>query len=374
MKVFFYNDTFIPQLVAFLRKVWNKDITESSLIEKRKREMSENPYAREGKFPIVIAMKDDQIIGHHAGTPSKLWVGEKEVLSHWLAGLHVLPEGRRQGVAKALQNITNQLPLATSFWVIEATLKVKRKMGWTIVGKIPDYIKILNPEKTIDSIDFDNLSHINKVIQKIFSNKKGFRRAFFQSIIKTHKVIFNFFISKRLIKNDISQVKEFDVRLDRLWDKNKYYLKHSQVRKSDYLNWKFKYEEGWIKIIAENKSDIIGYAILSQKKVEKVKYLKNLQILSIIDIFWDFEQSEVLWDLLQYIENMGRINNASLLICSINNKTARNILIRNGYYRIPGTVYFGFHCNDNNLNLSPELSKWFITRGDADAAGTLGQK
>ena len=56
---------------------------------------------------------------------------------------------------------------------------------------------------------------------------------------------------------------------------------------------------------------------------------------------------------------------------AINDKAAKRILLKNGFIKIPGTVFFGFHCSNNSLILSANLEDWFITRGDADAAGSL---
>lgn len=376
IKVLFFDATYKQQLVEFLRRVWDKDLTEANFEARLKKNMSENPFAKDGGFPIAIAVKNDQIIGHHAGTPVHLWVNGKELLSYWLAGLHVLPEGRKQGVAKALQNKTNQLPLTTSFWVIEATLRVKNALGWTVVGKIPEYIKVLDPKKLSDSIEFNKSHQLRldrkQAIQKLFLDKNSPGNFLFKSIINIQNFVYSAFLSRRAMQYRISQVQHFDIRIDQLWERNQNSLKFAQVRKSDYLNWQFKHESGWIKIIAENDSGIAGYAILSLKKIQKVNYFMGVRALSIIDIFWDFTQPEAYWDLLRYVQNMGIENNATALICSINNKQARSILKRNGYFRIPGTVYFGFHCNDPKLSLSPNMNDWFITRGDGDAAGSLG--
>ncbi len=376
MEVKYFEDNCTQQLLEFLRRVWDKDITEKEFVKRRENDMSKNPYAKEGGFPIAIAIKNDQIIGHHAATPVHLWVNGKEYLSYWMAGLHVLPEGRRQGIAKKLKNQTNQLPLKTGFWVVETTSRINQRLGWTVVGKIPEYIKVLDSEKMIKSIDFSKLNlkrnEVKKVIQKMFSNTKSSSAEIFKRTLKIQNYIFNAFFSNRRIKHKISQIKHFDMRVDHLWDRNKDRIKCAQVRKSCYLNWQFKQEHGWIKIIAENNCEVVGYAILCLKKIKKVRYLSGLDILSVIDIFWDFKKPEAYWDLLQYVEKIGLDNNAAVLICSVSEKRARKILISNGYFRIPGTVHFGYHCNENGLALSPNLEDWFITRGDADAAGSLG--
>jgi GNAT superfamily N-acetyltransferase len=376
MNVFFYNDKYISQLVEFISKVWEKDMTEERLVKRREKNLIENPYAKEGGFPIAIAIKNNKIIGHHAGTPIHILANGETYLCYWLSGLNVLPEGRRQGIAKALQNLTNQLPLKTSFWVIEATLRVKKRLKWTIVGKIPEYIKILNHSKFIDSIDLKETNsirfEIRNLFQKIFTKKDGIGNRLFKSMINIYNQFFKFILYLRKTKYKITQVDNFDGRIDILWNRNKDKLKYAQVRKSKYLNWQFKNTKGWIKIVAEDKSGIIGYAILSLKNIKKERNLKDVKVLSIIDIFWEFTKPEVYWELLWYAEHFGINHNAVFLVCSISEKQSRRILLLNGYCRIPGTVYFGFHCNEKSLRLSSKIDDWYLTRGDADAAGSLG--
>ncbi len=376
MKVFFYDDRYLKQLVVFLRRVWNPEMTEDILKAKKEKDMVENPYAKIGGFPVAVAVKDDQIIGHHAGTPVMIWAKGKEVLSYWLAGLHVLPEGRRQGIAKALQNVTNQLPLATSFWVVEATLRVKKRMGWTVVGKIPDYIKILDPQALTDSVDLQKFEGLRPKFRYLahafFKNKKGYPIRLLHFLARAHNSFIAKRISKRISIARIDTVTQFDDRLDQLWECNKKFLSYAQVRKSAYLNWRFKHETGWIKLEAVKDDVVAGYAIISQKEIKKENYLHGLTVLSIIDIFWDFDNPDIFLDLLEYAEELGRRNNAAALVCSINHRAARSLLRKSGYWRIFDTVYFGFHCNDNSLILSPKLKDWYITRGDADASGSLG--
>ena len=131
-----------------------------------------------------------------------MWANGKEHLSHWLAGLHVLPEGRRQGLAKALQQTTNQLPITTSFWVIEATLKVKRKLGWTVVGKIPEYIKVLESKSFKSAIDLSKLSQVSNYLKPVcnylFSFPLSPGTVLFKTFINVHQRVLTCF---SLIKN-----------------------------------------------------------------------------------------------------------------------------------------------------------------------------
>lgn len=376
MKVFFYNDTYNQQLIDFIKTVWDKNMTVERLVKRRLRDFAENPYAEEGGFPIAIATNGNKkIIGHHAGTPYKLWANGKEHLSYWLAGLHVLPEGRRQSLAKALQQTTNQLPITTSFWVIEATLKVKRKLGWTIVGKIPEYVKVLDTKNFISAIDFSRLNQVPNCLKPVckflFSFPWNPGIVLLKIFIKVHQGVLTLLFPHKKSEIVVKQVKDFDNRINELWDRNKNRIRFAQVRKADYLNWQFKSDMDWIKIIADDGLKISGYAIVSLKKIEKAINLTGIIVLSIIDIFWDFNQPEILNKLICFIEEMARQKGAKILISSINDKAAKRILLKNGFIRIPGTVYFGFHNTVPDLTLSPKLDDWFITRGDADAAGSL---
>lgn len=377
MEVLFYNDSHLPALIEFIRTVWDKNASADAFLRKRREDYSENPYGAEGDFPIVILIEDNKIVGHIAATPCKLWARQAEVLMYWLSGLYLLPECRGGGSGYLLpKKLIDNLSVVTGFFVLEAPLKIYRKLGWVIVGKIPEYIKIINPRGFFTKIDITALDRLPKGLMKsileILLDRRFLGPTVFSSMVNLYNSLWKLFTLNRHLGMSVKIVEDFDERVDMLWERTKYLLKYSQVRRSAYLNWRFKSNKGWTKVICEDGGRVLGYAIISVKVFTEKERLPGIKVVSIIDLLWDFEKPRVLEKLLHFVEKLAREKEGDILLCSVNSRNARNILLRNAFLRIPGTVHFAFHCLDNKLSLSHKMDEWFITRGDADAAGSLG--
>lgn len=375
MEVVLFEDRYLEQIVEFLRQVWNKDVTIEDYSEGRRIARESNPYGVEGGFPTAIALEEGKVVGHLRGTPCRLWAHGKELPNHWVSGLHVLPESRGHGVATAVQWKIHELPVKTSFWVIEATRKLKKKLGWQILGKIPDYLKVLDARSFFKKIDLNRLKQGSRLLSVL--TRKGSlsgwlaRTVVLPQAVQAYNTLWRIRGSLRHSTTQMRLTSDFDQGVDQLWERNRDQLKFCQVRRSAYLNWYFNHAKGWIKFTATADSETVGYAILSFKQLDHEASLPHMKVLSIIDLFWDFERPETLNDMLAYIEAFGRQQGAEILLCSINFQAAHHVLIRNGFLRIPSTINFSHHSSETSPQLSPDLADWFLTRGDGDAAGAL---
>jgi len=374
------NDWLAEGLITFIRAVWDPDTTWQSYMEKRRKNFQENPYAVEGGMPIALLVDGERVVGHVASIPCKVWAHGKESLMYWNAGLHLLDECRGKGLGDILpRKMMEELPLVSGFFVIEQQLRTHTKMGWTIVGKIPEYIKILNPRKVFLNMDLNSAHQMPAWLRKISNANKRLGWIVGANII--HAVLHIYYgFCKTLVSHEkrsrivIRTVEQFDERMDEFWSQVKYNISCAQVRNARYLNWMFPHKQGWVKIVYEEDAKISGYALLAQRSFDKGDLLRGLSTLSIIDILWDSQKDYVLNSLILWIERFAIERNADLIIASLNNNKARSHFINHGYTRIPSTVHFAFHNANDNLRLSEKISDWFVTRGDADAAGSLGPK
>jgi GNAT superfamily N-acetyltransferase len=377
MEIVFYEDKHLDQIVDFIRKVWDKDYSKEKFLKERHHNLTQNPYGKEGGLPITIAIEDNQIVGHLARIPCGFWLNGKELLGYWLAGIHVLSEFRGKGLGKNLpRKIIEKVSIVTGFFVVEASLKIWQHLGWTVVGKIPEYIKFIRPYHFIMKVDFTGLAIVPNWIKKLFKFSGKIGRLILAlpfSLVIRGIGFFQKIDGKDQESGNVKLVEQFDERLDQLWEKNKPFIKYCQVRKSDYLNWMFKPEYGWKKFVYEVDSEVLGYAIVTTKSFEKGEKLANVQVTSIIDLFWDFQKENVLRILLADIEKYACDQNSEVLICSINHQNAQDLLKKQCYREIPSSVFFAYYSDFEEIKetISPDLNDWFLTRGDADAAGSL---
>ena len=380
MEIVFYEDKHLEQIVEFIKKVWDKNYSKEKFLKERHHNLTHNPYGEQGGLPITLAIEDNQIVGHLARIPCGFWLNGNEILGYWLAGIHVLPEFRGKGLGKNLpRKIIENVSIVTGFFVVEASLKIWQHLGWTVVGKIPEYLKFIQPSNFILKVDFAGLAIVPNWIKKLFKFSGKIGRVIiavpFSLVIKVINLI-NEVNIKEQGTGSVRIVEEFDERLDKLWEKNKSFIKNCQVRKADYLNWMFKTEYGWKKFVYEIDSEVLGYAVVTTKSFEKGERLANIQVTSIIDLFWDFQNVNVLRILLARIEQYALDQNSEVLICSINNQDAQNILKKHTFMKIPSSVFFAYYSAFDEIrkNISVDLNDWFLTRGDADAAGSLVPK
>ncbi len=377
MKVSFYDENLLEPLVEYIKIVWDREITPEIFLKEREKDLFDNPYGKEGGFPIALLMDNNSVVCQVAAIPCKLLANNNEYLAYWLSGLYLLPAYRGKGLGKVIpQALTDNLPIVTGFFVVEEALQIYKKLGWTIVGKIPEYLKIVNTKAFFGKIDLEKITEVSKEFAVIFKKINSLRFSPNSSVLSLlmdyYKIFWKMFLPKIRSNKNIINVRDFDERIDNLWNAAKRSLRFAEVRDSRYLNWQFKHKEGWIKIVYDDKLGNLGYAILSIKRFSEGSPLDGMKVLSIIDLLWNFNEPNILCELIDYAEKLAVKEGCDILLCSVNNKAAKRILRRRAFIKIPSTVFFAYHCSINTVQFSGNLDEWYITRGDADAAGALG--
>jgi len=376
IKVLLYSDDYADQLVEFIRQVWDKDLTRKEFLQRRQEENSANPYGNECGFPIALAVHKDKVVGHIALKPCGFLIKTEEIPGYWQAGIHVFPEYRGLGLATKMSGLLiKEVSIVTGFFVVKQTLKLKRRLGWALPGKIPEYVKFLKPKDFVNKIQLEKIGTVPKVIQWIYALTRLIGKPLFATIFLAIATIHNKFMTIFLSGENtkyIRVVDSFDTRTNFLWERNKKHLNYAQVRTAEYLNWAFNVSEGWIKVIYEDDDSVLGYVIISLKQFEPDTRLSEIISLSIIDIFWDFTKPNILNALLSFCEQYASANNCDIIFCTISYQNSKNTLIKNSFIPIPKSVHFSVYSS-KNIKFSNKLSEWFITRGDADAAGALGK-
>lgn len=385
MKTLFFDDETLTgiteytlsSLIGFIRHVWDPATTQEKYLKERQQVFRENPYARDEGFPLGILLDGERVIGHVVSVPCRIWSHGIESPLYWNAGLHILEEYRGKRLGMVLPKLTTEkLSTITAFFVIEQQLKTHTKLGFTIPGKINDYIKILNVKNVAMKLDIGKMNQIPGIMRTLLGPPGSFMR---MPVSYGLSAVYGFYkLRGKPRKNEhmagcsMKFVDTFDERVDLLWNRVKYSISCAQVRNSAYMNWQFNTRSGWMKVVAERRGELLGYALCSGRVFEKGEKLSGLKVLSIIDMLWDFEKPDVLAGMLHWIENYAREGGCDAVICSVNHIQTEKILRRKSFFKLPGTAYFIFYTQNKSLRLSPDMRDWFLTRGDADAAGSLG--
>ena len=232
-------------LVDFVAQVWDKTTTRDTYWEQRRCEHRNNPFASEGGLPLALLVDNERVVGHVASVPCKVWASGKESLMFWNAGLYLLDECRGKGLGNILpQKMIDELPIVTGFFVVEQQLKTHDKMGWTIVGKLPEYIKIIAPYRVLRSLDLSSINQMPEWVRKLTRKSNTILRvptAFIGACaIRSYNFILKCFKGRHFHTHNITVVDEFDERIDELWIRVRDSIPCAQVRNSEYMNWSLK--------------------------------------------------------------------------------------------------------------------------------------
>lgn len=149
-------------------------------------------------------------------------------------------------------------------------------------------------------------------------------------------------------------------------------MKCAQIRSAAYLNWHFPANKGWRKLVITENGKLRAFAIVYEKKFEGTHRLSGLRVTTLIDIFYDFYDPKTLQALLAFAEKDAISKNSDMMLASVTLKDAQKLLSKNAYLPFPKTVQFTCHTNNKNIQIASTMDRWYLTRGDADAAGALG--
>jgi len=282
------------------------------------------------------------------------------------------------GVGKKLVAcLTDSLPLLSSVVVVEPSLRAFKSNGWVWPGLINDYVHIANPDTFLSVISIDRIDRFLPTGTKLLANilLKTMRLPICWGIKMVHRL---FGVPTEINKGatlGFEKVDEFGPEIDILWQKAKSHFELTHVRNAEYLNWQFPNERGWNKFINRtgNKRAVKTWGLYTIKRYADGGPLDGLMALNIIDVFWDFDEPNVVRELLQYILYLGHKQQVDIIMISGNFPELKTELRRSAFMKIPSTVYVGF--SDPQLGesgIEEIYSHSYITRGYADAAGRLG--
>ena len=386
MKILYYDDeklekietAHLDSLVNLVKEVWDKSATVENYLSARASQFVSNPYMKENGAPVALLIDNNKVVGQCNSTPCKLWNGKQELIMFWNSGLHLSNECRGKGLGLALpQKMTERLPIVTGFFVVPQQLRTHQKLGYHIIGKIPDFMKLYKPYRFFLNINLDVIEQIPDLAKKIIQWNNNVIRiplaCCFAAAIKFYQLVRKITNSRGDNKRiSFSFVDDFDSRIDQLWDMVKPSIHYAQVRNSAYMNWQFKADKGWKKIIMKENDKVLGFALVAVRKNKTNDKFANMKIVSTIDLLWDFSRDDILNQYFEFIDTYAKYQDADMAFCSINHLTAKKQLKFSGYINIPDSVYFVVRSQRPEIKLSGRKEDWFFTRGDADAAGSLG--
>ncbi|MBU1147622.1 MAG: GNAT family N-acetyltransferase [Candidatus Omnitrophica bacterium] len=287
-----------------------------------------------------ICALDDKTVGHFGAILVELKVGPRKINAAWGVDLMVLPEYRKKGLGIALVKEANQhfdAFLAIGGNDMSSSLFIK--MGWTYLGKVPYYIRVLDPDTLFKS--------------------KG-KNLFMPVLVK----IYNYL--NKPVKPDgveVGVIDNFKEEADLFWREIERFYKIIIPRNKAYLNRKYdlRPEKHYVRFRAARGKQVCGYLIARITKTES-DYTEGLIVDIIVRPNDKNTVRALIFTALKYLKS----ENCSIVRCCINNKDIEKIIASCGFIKRKPHMRFLIKKNIDGLEELYRLDNWHITSGDSD--------
>jgi GNAT superfamily N-acetyltransferase len=293
---------------------------------------------------IWVAREAGAIVGQYACMPVRLNVNSVEIEGTWGMDVMVAPERQRQGLGDVLfrtwdRNVGASLGLGLS----ESSYRLFQKLKWPDVGPVPCLVKPLS--------------------------RRALRRP-------TWPVPVNRFVSyvtlpwirlvsrSRPLEGTVRQVRQFDDRFTRLWERVRDKFAFAVRRDAAYLNWKYilpphvRYSVG----VLERGAEIAGYVVYRHVVEPRGR------VTLIVDFFADPDDQSAVLTLLRWIDREARAADSDKIRTFSMHETFRKHLRKSGYYSVKSTMELVAKINAIDVPAAyyKDTSRWHVTLGDSD--------
>ncbi|SHI09162.1 GNAT family N-acetyltransferase [Sporanaerobacter acetigenes] len=240
----------------------------------------ESPY---GQTAMALADEDGKIIGQCTLMPSKMQVGDREILGGQSIDAMVHKDFRRMGYYENLAFYSYDLGIEMGikfrygFPSKEALQGILEKLGGKLVCDIPLYMDVYRLDR----------------LAAHFLKSKGL------SIVLTAPIKFFIWLFKgKKVKSnekyEFEEIKNFDHRFDELWSRVSENYGTMTTRESSFLNWRISNHPNisYKTFAATRNGELKGYIVVKdEEKLVRGKY--PLKIGSIVDIIGEDEDSYI---------------------------------------------------------------------------------
>lgn len=364
-----------PAMAEFFREVWTPDATDASVAAGRKRAAASNQVEPGVPPPTWLAIQDSRVIGYVTTIPARVWNGTAEYPSHWIKGLMVLPDFRNGPIGFGLlKAATTALPRTGGFAVAMPAIRLFGALGYTDLGAIPNWVKLLRPGNVLRRMASTNGeipggSRTRSAIRLLQATHTtalaGWMAGQALAIAATAR-------RPPLQGIEVEPLMPTDAAadVDRLWSKTRPAFRSAPVRDAKALSSQYADNKArsysWIG--ARKAGELIGVAILKQPGQQDDPRFPGVRFATLSDVLCQPDEPRVAAALLKAAEPWAREAGADAIIASTSNPGLGRALARQSYVSVPGNVHFLFRdVSEESPRFGPRLEDWWLTRGDGAA-------
>jgi GNAT superfamily N-acetyltransferase len=330
---------------------------------------SENPYVDKKKnvFPILLAIKDDQIVGQACVTPVELKVGDEIYIATWGTDFIVLPTCRGEGVGKKLMDVElDHYKFMIGLWMPYVTRRIAKQLGYKTLDPVIVYWRPVRLHKFF----INNYLMPNKEKRPLSHRLFNIACRYF-FLDRLISIMMNIIwgvrdlVEKNTKKNtlcDIQEVDDFDQRIDNLWNSTSNQYKIIVKRDREFLNWRYSRHHvlTYKKFIAQRDGETKGYLVLRKAEPEE------LNLGRIVDLYAKRNDHQTIEDLIRHAIRFFK-NDVDIIECATSVKEYQHVLSKFGFFKVETSIPM-YRCEDSSLayNLNNYRSNCFFTLGDHD--------
>jgi hypothetical protein len=376
-RVCLYGDHLAGALQEFCRTVWPGSYRGTPSTRPLSEAGSTPAEANRAATPTFLFLKDEKAVGHVATIPVRLSLPSGVVSAHWIVGFMVLPEYRNGLVGPLLiKEVNRALDCAMSLHVEPPVLRILTGLKWVHKGVLPQYLCLLNAGAVLENLR-------PSVVAAVKSGD-GRGPSFLRSYLKNRYVRriggiglalaqqiwigMTFPARPTQLRADIRREEALDDSYTDLWQSVAGQFGASLVRDRAALQARFGAKMERYRLLAcRRDKELLGYCIVKVKSFSNDARMGNMKVGTIVDCLYDPREPSVLQSLLAEAVQLFRQEGAHVILCTASFKAIRQVLVRNGFFKIPGNLNFACHVRSPLALEEIPFEAWHLMRGDSDA-------
>ncbi len=368
------DDRHAATLAEFIREVWDSRATPEGVRRARVAAAAANPVTPGEEIPTFLFLANGRALGHVTTIPIRLWSGGTERPAHWVKGLWVLPEHRNGPVGfLLLKEAVRHLGFAMAMVVEPAPRRLFEALGFTDVGAVPNFLRVLRPAKVLRELDVASidLARMPRCLSLAVRTTQW-------SGIATGAVAVAAGVTWLWTAAAGGPGHRFKVEAptgvnvreyDDLWRLTRTEIAAGPVRDASYIRRRYSSrDEGRYQLVTVRRdSALVGFAVVRQPRTEGDPRLKGIRVATLSEATFPTDRTDVGLALVAAAEETARQLEVDALLCTASHRSLPPLLRRRGFVRLPGNVHFLVHRPAGECNLPGVLADWWLMRGDSEA-------
>lgn len=368
-----YQPAHLEALTDFYRDIWDPDATPERVQAARTGAAMGNPVDPGQEVPTYLLLQGGRALGHLSTIPVQVQAGGGCRPGYWFIGFMVRPENRNGPIGYLLlKEASRELELTLSLTVAQASIRLFKAVGFTELGVVPNYLRLLRPDRVLRRIDLDlvGLGGLPPLVRRGvrvaqlpgLAEIAGFGARAGLAALSAARGTWGTGPSRREGPVGVEA-------LDEMWATVGAGIPNVVVRSGAYLSKRYPVGGGhpYEMVSVEAGGKVTGVAYVRRPRTDGDPRLKGVRIATLSDWIFDPARPADGLALLAGAERLARRMDSDALLLSPSDRRLPAILKRRGYLRFPGNLMYLVKDNRKELPGATTLGDWWVSRGDMNA-------